>query len=63
MTQTAAVADALSTILFLTPPDEVEAQVAKAGPAAVLIAGFKGVRVVENGWTFPQSGGSLSGER
>ena len=53
VTQTAAVADALSTILFLTPPEEVEAQVAKAGPAAVLLAGFKGTRIVENGWTFP----------
>jgi thiamine biosynthesis lipoprotein len=63
VTQTAAVADALSTILFLTPPEEVEAQVAKAGPAAVLLAGFKGTRIVENGWTFPQSGGSRARER
>ncbi len=63
VTPKATTADALSTILFLTPPDEAEALVAKAGPAAVLLASLKGTRVVENGWRFPSSGGSLAGER
>jgi hypothetical protein len=65
VTPKATTADVLSTILFLAlaPPDEAEALVAKAGPAAVLLASLKGTRVVENGWRFPSSGGSLGGKR
>jgi thiamine biosynthesis lipoprotein len=59
----ATTADALSTSLFLTPSEDAEALVAKAGPAAVLLAGFDGMRVVENGWPFPPSGGNFAGER
>jgi thiamine biosynthesis lipoprotein len=56
VTPTATTADALSTILYLTPPDEAEALVSKAGPAAALLAGLKGMRVVEHGWRFPSPG-------
>jgi thiamine biosynthesis lipoprotein len=45
----ATMADALSTTLYLTPPEEVEEMMAQAGPAMVLLAGPGGIRVVENG--------------
>jgi FAD:protein FMN transferase len=53
VTQTATVADALSTTLYLTPLDEVDGLVAKSGPAAVLLAGQGLTRVVEHGLGFP----------
>jgi thiamine biosynthesis lipoprotein len=63
VTPKATTADALSTILFLTSPDEAEALVAKAGPAVALLASPEGDRIVENGWPFPRSGGNLARER
>jgi len=50
--QTATVADALSTTLFLTPPDEVEGLVEKGGRAAALFASHGRIRVVEHGLSF-----------
>jgi thiamine biosynthesis lipoprotein len=63
VTPKATTADALSTILFLTPPDEAQSLVARAGPAAALLAGPEGDRIVENGSPFPPSGGNLARER
>ena len=48
----ATTADALSTSLYLTPPDEVEGLVGKSSQAAALLAGPGGIRVVENGIVF-----------
>jgi thiamine biosynthesis lipoprotein len=59
----ATTADALSTALFLTPSKEVDGLVAKAGPAAVLLAGLETMRVVESGWVLRPSGGTIAGER
>jgi thiamine biosynthesis lipoprotein len=63
VTLKATTADALSTILFLTPPDEAEALVAKTGPVAALLAGLNGTRNVENSWPCPLLGGSRARER
>lgn len=49
MTGSATAADALSTALYLTPPEEVAGLLAKASPARVLLAGPGGIRVAEYG--------------
>ena len=49
VTGSATAADALSTALYLTPPEEVDGLLAKAGPATALLASDEGMRVVENG--------------
>jgi thiamine biosynthesis lipoprotein len=45
----ATTADALSTSLYLTPLDEVAGLLAKAGPAAALLAGCGGTHIVKHG--------------